>query len=249
MWLQVPEVIENVLWKGVMEPATDEAVERVNLEWAAQGLRTEPGDVARELPFVSIGRPEVWTLVQIFAPQKVPPSLSVKLKEADFYLARFACSFRAKRDDTRIEWARFLVHLIPDSAARQPIAFDLHPVGVTQEVRRNVKVSVNPALKFYEVEASIGGVEFGVEYSELQPIISASGAGEAVPSWDYTASRGTLVQGSKWMHILLKVPKGMSQCRAILDLTADVLVRGSQLSVLVFRDRKQAEAHLTVRLW
>ena len=56
------------------------------------------------------------------------------------------------------------------------------------------------------------------------------------------------VQGSKWMHLLLKAPKGMEPLRAILDLAADVQVRDSRLPVLVIRDKEQARDHLTVRL-
>lgn len=249
MWLQVPEIIANVLWEGPLEPATDEAVERLSREWAAREVKADAREAIRDLPVLSIGQPEVWTLAQVYPPEKMPPVLQAKLQEADFYLVRLACSFRPKRDEAKVEWARFLVHLLPDSASYQPIAFDLHPLQVTQEVKRNVKVSLSPTLKFQEIEASVGGVEFGFEYPELQPIISASGAGEPNPSWDYEEAKGVRVQGSKWMHLLVKAPKGMPSGQAVLDLAADVEVRGSRLPVLVFRNRKEAEAHLTVRLW
>jgi hypothetical protein len=287
VWLQVPEVIKNVLWEGPLEPATEEAVERLSGEWAAREVKAGIRDAKtgrfvtedyakkhpntkvietakqpkpkkvksdiresiRDLPVLSIGQPVVWLLAQVYPLEKMPPVLRAKLQEADFYLVRLACSFRPKRDETQVEWARFLVHLLPDNIGHQPIAFDLHPLQVTQEVKRNVKVSLSPTLKFQEIEVSVGGVEFGFEYPELQPIISAAGAGEAEPSWDYEAAKGVRVQGSKWMHLLVKAPKGMPSGQAILDLAADVLVRGSRLPVLVFRNRKEAEAHLTVRLW
>jgi hypothetical protein len=249
MWLQVPEVIKNVLWEGPLEPATEEAVERLSRELAVKEVKADVQGVIRDLPIISIGRPEVGTLAQVYPPAKMPPILQAKLEEADFYLVRLACSFRPKRDEAQVEWARFLVYLLPGDAGHQPIAFDLHPLLVTQEVRRNVKVTLSPALKFKEIEADVGGVEFGFEYQELQPIISASGAGEDKPSWDYVAHKGIFVQGSKWMHLLVKAPKGMPSGQVVLDLAADVQVRSSRLPVLVFRKRKEAEAHLTVRLW
>ncbi len=130
------------------------------------------------------------------------------LNEADFYLVRLGCSFRARRDQVQVEWARFLATLLPGEDGRQPIAFDLHPLMIASEARRNVKVSLSPALKFSEVEASLGSLEFGLEYPDLQPIVSASGVGEANPSWDYETAHGQRIQGSKWMHILVKAPKG-----------------------------------------
>ncbi len=76
----------------------------------------------------------------------MPHPLRAKLEEADFHLVRLGCSFRPHRDDNQVEWARFLVRLLPDHAGRQPLAFDLHPLMVTQEVRRNVRVSLSPSL-------------------------------------------------------------------------------------------------------
>lgn len=249
MWLQVPETIENVLWEGPVEGATEEAVERVSREWSVRGLEGDVRDDIRHLPVVSIGRPEVWPLTEVYPPEKMPATLRAKLEEADFYLARLACSFRPRRDDVEIEWARFLVHLVPDDTGQELIAFDLHPLQVTQEARRNVKVNLSPTLKFMEIEAGAGGVEFGFEYPELQPIVSAMGAGEAKPSWDYEEAKGVRVQGSKWMHLLAKAPKGMVSGKAVLDLAADVSVRGLRLAVLALRNRKEAEAHLTTQLW
>ncbi len=248
MWLKTPETIENILWEGTLEPASDEALERLGGEWAMRGIKGDLAEAARDLPVVSIGRPEVWTLAEVYPPDKMPHPLKAKLDEADFYLVRLSCSFRLRRGESQIEWARFLVYLLPDSAARQPIAFDLHPLMVTQEVKRNVKVSLAPSLKFTEIEGSIGGVEFGFEYPELQPLISAAGGGEATPSWDYQEAKGARVQGCKWMHLLVKAPRGTSPVRAILDLSADVRVRDVRLPVLGLRDKEKARDHLTVRL-
>lgn len=253
MWLQVPETIENILWEGTLEPATDEAAKQLARAWVAHEIKGNLPQSIQDLPIVSIGQPEVWSLEQVFPPKKLPSALQSKLKEADFYFVRMACSFRSKRDNIQVEWARFLVHLLPDTAGRQPIAFDLHPLQVTQEVRRNVKVSLSPTLKFQEAEGSFGGVEFGFEYPELQPLINAEGAGEPNPNWDYQEARGVRVQGSKWMHLLVKVPKGTPSGRANLDLTADVQMKTEimnfRLAAVAIRKRKEAETRLAVRLW
>ena len=249
MWLKVPKDIDKVVWEGPLEPATDEAVQRLGQEWTARGLKVEVRDAVRDLPLVSIGQPEVWQLAEVYPPEKMPATLRAKQEEADFYLVRLACSFRPARDDVKIEWARFLVHLMPDSAGQVTVAFDLYPLQITQEVRHNVKVTLSPTLKFMEVEASVGGVEFGFEYPELQPLVTAAGAGEANPSWDYEEAKGMQIQGSRWMHLLVKAPKGMPSGFALLDLAADVRLRGSLLPVLLRRERKELETHLTTQLW
>ncbi len=248
MWLRVPETIHNVLWEGPLEPTTEDAIERLGTEWAVRGIKANVRDIVRDMPVVSIGQPEVWSLTDVYPRDKMPAFLQTKLDEADFYLVRLSCSFRPVRVESRVQWARFLVHLLPDHTGGQPIAFDLHPLRVTKEVKRNVKVTLSPALKFQEIEAKVGEIEFGFEYPELQPIISAAGAGEPKPSWDYEEAKGLVVQGSKFMHVLIKVRRGRPVVRALLDLVADVEVQKTRLPVLVIRDKDEARGHLTVRL-
>jgi hypothetical protein len=240
--------MKDILWEGSLEPASEEAMDRIARDGTAGGRKDGLHDAVRDLPLVSIGKPEVWALTEYYPLEKMPQALRSKLGEADFYLARFPCSFRPVRKESEIEWARFLVRLLPDDAAHQPVAYDLHPLQLQYEVKRNVKVALSPALKFQEIEAQLGGVEFGFEYPELQPVISATGIGENSPCWDYEEAKGMKVQGGKWMHLLLKAPKGTLVIRAILDVTADVRVRSWQLPVVAIRDKEQARAHLTVRL-
>jgi len=247
MWMKVPDTITEVLWEASLEPTDQDAVDRLRREWAALGVTRDARGAVRSLPAVTIGHPEVWALPEVYPPHRMPAMLRGKLDENDFYLVRLACSFRTRRKRVEVEWARFLVRFLPDNARRLPTAFDLHPLRVTQEVRRNVRVTIGPSLKFQEVNVGVGEIAFGIEYSELQPIISAAGVGESEPSWDYEEARGTMVQGAKHMHLLLKVPKGMDTVRATLDLVADVSVYGSRLSA-VFPSTEEVRRHLTVRL-
>jgi hypothetical protein len=248
MWLQVPDNPANVLWEGQMESASQEAEAQISRAWGFTRKNHDADEVARDLPIVSIGQPEVWSLGEVYPPDKMPGSARSRAGEADFYLVRFSCSFRPMRKEKEVEWARFLVRLLPDQLARQPIAYDLYPHEVTHEVKRDTKVTLGPTLKFAEVEAKLGEVAFGLEYQELQPSISAAGIGEANPSWDYEEVKGVKIFGSKWMHLLLKAPPGMETIRAYLDLTADVQGKGWRLPVVAIRDEDRARAHLTVQL-
>jgi hypothetical protein len=248
MWLQVPNNITDVLWEASLVPASEESVERISRDWRAQGKGEDIRDLVRDLPVVSIGQPETWSLGDLYAPNELHPLLRTKADEADFYLVRFSCSFRPQRKQRGVEWARFLVRLLPDRLAQQPVAYDLYPREVTYEAKRDVKVTLGPSLKFQEVEAKLGEVGFGLQYPELQPAISASGIGEAIPSWDYEEAKGLKVLGSKWMHLLLKVPQGMETVRATLDVAADIRVWSWRLPVLAIANREQAREHLAVRL-
>ncbi len=248
MWLRVPETGAETLWEGPLEPDPD-AADGQERGWFGKDATPESRrDLTRELPVASIGRPEVWSLPEVYPPAKMPSALRVKLEEADFYLVRLACSFRPRQNETEIEWARFSVSLLPQGDTPQPIAFDLHPILLTQETRRNVKVSLSPTVKFMEVEASVGTAEFGLEYPELQPVISAAGIGEAQPSWDYQAARGMPLVGSKWMHALVKVATASNAGHAELRLVADVTRGGFRLPVLARTGREAAEP-LSARLW
>ena len=243
MWLRVPDHVENVLWEGSLVPATDKAVEQMERGWAKRGITADAKDAVRDLPIVTIGQPEVWPLAAAYPPDQIPYPLKSMLAAADFYLVRLACSFRLPHKagkTTRIEWARFKVDLPADAAGNRPTAFDLYPLLVTQEIKHTVKIAISPSLKFQQVEASLGSQEFGFEYPELQPIISASGVGESVDiCWDYEAPQGVHIQGSRFMHILVKAPKGMTRGEAVLDLAADLLVHGVGLPALLPPSRER----------
>jgi hypothetical protein len=172
------------------------------------------------------------------------------LGQADFYLVRLSCSFRPLHTESRVEWARFRATLLPHPATgAQPLAFDLYPQVVDQEVQRQTKVTFSPLLKFQELEASIGSLEVGFDYTEKRPRISAAIGAGFDPSWDYRAVLGNEVQGTKWMYLLLKVPKGMAAGKALLDLDADLIIRNSRLPAVIWRQQEQATAQLTAPLW
>jgi hypothetical protein len=112
-----------------------------------------------------------------------------------------------------------------------------------------VKVTLSPTIKFHEVEASAGSAEFGFEYTELQPVVSGSGAGEAEPSWDYEALPGLRLHGSKWMHLLVSAPKAMRTASATLTLSADLAYRGLRLPSFLKPSPTEPAKSLSAHLW
>jgi hypothetical protein len=250
MWLTTPNTIEKILVERQLEPASDESLEQSTRDLQSRGVKLAPSEVLRNMPVVSIGQPETWTLQEFYAPSKLPRPVRSKLSQADFYIVRLSCSFRPVPEESRVEWARFRAALLPHpSTGGQPIAFDLYPQQVMQEVKRQVKVTLSPLLKFQELEASLGSAEFGFEYTEQVPLISATPGGGFDPSWDYGAGPKREVLGAKWMYLLVKAPKSMTSGRALLDVEADVLVRGVRLPVTFWHKQEQAAPQLTVSLW
>jgi len=247
--LRAPEAVEDVLWEGMLEPETEEAVERTRGELRTRGEKIDLEDDIRNLPIVKISHPKVWPLPEVYSPDKMPDLLRAKLEEADFYLVRTMCSFRPTRETNRLSWARFGVHLLPSLTEQQPFAYDLYPKEVYQEVRHQVKVNFSPTLTFQELTAGVGGVQFGLEYAELQPRISAAIIGDNIASWDYEEARGIRLQGSKTMYLLVEAPKGMPSAWASLDLVADVQVRGSFLAALIRPERQEDADPMKVQLW
>ncbi len=250
MWLTTPETIEHILIERPLEPVSDDILDQSARGWQNWGASFTPDTVLRTMPVVSIGQAETWTLQDFYSPGKLPRPIQTKLNQADFYLVRLSCSFRPVHQESRVEWARFRAALLPHSSTgAQPIAFDLYPQQVVQEVKHQIKVTLSPLLKFHVLETGLGSAEFGFEYTELIPLVSAAVGAGFDPSWDYRAGPGQAVQGTKWMYLLVKAPKGMTSGRALLDLEADVLVGGVPLPVIFWRQQEQAAAQLTISLW
>lgn len=250
MWLTTPETMEHILVERQLEPVSDDALRQSARDWQNRGVNLAPNEALRNMPVVSIGQPETWTLQDFYSPSKLPRPIRTKLSQTDFYLVRLSCSFRPVHEESRVEWARFRAALLPHSSTgAQPIAFDLYPEQMVQEVKRQIKVTLSPSLKFRELETSLGSAEFGFEYTELIPRVSGAIGASFDPSWDYVAGPGQDVQGTKWMHLLVKAPKGMTSGRALLELEADVLVRGVRLPVTFWRKQEQEPKQLTVTLW
>lgn len=248
MLLQTPSSIENALWENQLVPSSDAVLEQLRTSENSLNNSNIASKLVRELPIVTIGHPEVWSMEEIFSQKDIPPVLSSKLDEADFYLVRMACSFRPPKGKCRVTWARFLASLFSEAGSEEPVAFDLYPKYVTQEIKRDVSITITPSLKFDEIEAKAGEFKNGIKYDELHPIISAAGTGESMVSWDFQETKGTTIQGVKCMYILLKKVKSIHRVGVLLDLVADVLVRNKRIPVLAIKDKKEASESLVAQL-
>jgi hypothetical protein len=245
MWIKTPKQVKALAWDGPLEPEgllSDEGERRGD----ARGVDRSD---TKDFPSVSVGVPNTWAIRELYSNSKLPQSFKSKMAKNDFYLSQLFCSFRPKHGGPSIEWARFAVELLPDADGRMPLAYDLFPRLVAQELRRNVKVAFSPSIKFHELEGKAGDLSFGLEYTELQPVISAAGLGEAKPSWDYETARGVKVQGGKVMYLLAQAPKGMAAATARLTLVADVATGSGLFRSVLGHSKREAAAPVLVQLW
>lgn len=245
MWLTTPDEMKHVLWESPLEADLDASSSQIR---GRPGLEGNVREAIRSMPVVSIGEPETWPLLDLYPRKKITNSMRTQLSKHDYYLVRFACSFLQVGKESRIEWARFRATLQSEALNQSLLAEDLYPNQIIQEFKHQVKVTLGPTLKFHEVEAGGVSAEFGLEYRELHPIISAAGVRQSDPSWDYRQAKGTEILGMKWMHALIQAPKGLATARALLDLEADVNVLGVSLPAFLTR-KKPEETHLMVTLW
>src|SRR6266571_8077741 len=118
MWLTAPDTVEHILAERQLEPASDEALDQSAHVWQSRGVKLAPREALRSMPIVSIGQPETWPLQDLYPPRKLPRPIRTKLSQADFYLVRLSCAFRSLHKESRIEWARFRVVLLPDASTR-----------------------------------------------------------------------------------------------------------------------------------
>jgi hypothetical protein len=250
MWLTFPNTPQPILIESQLEPISEDNSASSVRGSTDQGAKPVAQGTLRDTPKVCIWSPTSVRIQDLCPPKKLPRLMRVLLNQFDFHLVYLSCSFRPLTDESCIKWARFRITLLPDSATGvQPIAFDLYPQQVVQEVKRQVKVTFSPLLKFQELEASAGTVEIGFEDIEQIPLISGTLGSGFDPIWSYEAGRKRGIEGDRRMYLLVKAPKGLARAQAHLELEADVLVRGTVIAAKLWRKQEQTADPLTVSLW
>ena len=210
-WLTEPEARDD-LWSGRLEPVAQDLVRQ---ERSAGGEPFDPSD----LPEVAIGPAETWRLTDAYPRPAMPAQLQAVVDEDDFYLVRLRFSFRPTQGEVEITWARFAVELLGAGEIR---AEDIHPTSVEDQVAGTRRFTLAPSLKFAEVEAKPGEIEFGFEYTSLEPLVFGAPEPVNFPSWDFQPTHGHALYGGRRMHLLVRADRGTASGRARLHLAAKV---------------------------
>lgn len=243
MLIQAPQQITDPLIEVTLEPMPDEVERGVNKE-----VPIRPDD----FPVVSIAKPVPYPIKDLSSSQDLPVDFSALLEQNNFYLIQFACSFRPQKQ-TKIDWARFSVRLLPDNNGYQALPHDLYPLSVENEIKHNFKVSLSPSLKFEVAsgagaEVRLGEAGYSIEYTQLQPHVVAHGLGEEFPAWEYREIKGITVVGSKPMYMLMRVPKAASRVRVLIGIEAEVTDTKNRLLAWIDPEKVPASDRLFITL-
>lgn len=168
-----------------------------------------------ELPVVEVGTPYVE---------------EVEGPESEIWLlVVMACSFRPVPGKVAVRWARFAAHFHPDSSGNQPYVHDLYPHRVEDEVKIARQLALTPELTFQTVGVGVGGFQRNIEYSRMEPVISAAGHRSPTASWDYSATPVHQVIGGKLMCGLITTSAGLNALDVSLSVSADLDHQGWRL--------------------
>lgn len=178
-----------------------------------QAAAIEKGIDAKELKklrgdMIEIGEPQSWNLVGLCNQKgtSLPPDIMMMLSEFDFWLVEFACSF-LPAPDHQISWARFMAKLGPIGNQPSPIAYDLYPKEIADEIRTKCRIRLGLDLKFLEVaQVQLPDYIREIEFTKLEPTISAAGLLTSTPSWDFRKTKGGDVRGVKALFVIIKNP-------------------------------------------
>ncbi len=241
MLIKVADSRPPILWEGELELSSGASQRRLG-----QGAEAEQKGPLRsaDLPVVSIGEAQVWTIDELVKPSAIPVEIRTRQHRFDYYAVRLYCAFRPRTFRTSLASARFTVELSTRSRTAAPVAHDLFPQHIVKSTKRATTVTLTPTIKFREVEAQLGSASFGFEYAELQPIVSSAGAGSRIATWDYETARGFRLLGDKWMLLIVEAQKGTSNAHATMTIEADVQRGPVRLPAAVpwFRTARKAQA-------
>jgi hypothetical protein len=212
-WLPEPET-GAPLWEGALELVPEDVV-RARREHPQQ---FDP----RAMPHAEIRRAETWPLREVYPPAEMPPEMRARLNEAEFYMVRLRLSFRPTKDEVEIKWARFAVELLGDG---EVVAEAIHPELVEEQVERTRRYTLNPSLKFAEVEVGVGEIEFGFQHAEQEPFMWGAAEPVTSPSWDFEPTTGHRLYGPRRMHLLVRAQAGTPSGSARLHLVTDIQVK------------------------
>jgi len=177
-------------------------------------VKDVPNEMAKITEEVQVGRPQVFSLLELYELEKVAPPADIKSlsKEYNFFLAGLACSLSPNKNDEFVN-LKFKVDLgflgIDGSTEsnEQPIAYDLYPIEVFEEIKKKRSVGINPALKFKSVEVGTGGLLAEISFTKLIPIITAAGLLCPSVAWSFERTKNRKLLGIRRIYLIIKARK------------------------------------------
>lgn len=196
-------------------------------------------NVRAEPTRLQIGRPEWWYVTDLMGSTWSSPQ-----GDDTYLLVRFSFSLEPPKSHT-IEEARLSAELRGIPLELEPVAFDLFPLDVSEEVQRDVKLTFAPSLKLEKIEASVGSAETTIHIARVEPVISALGLGTSSPSWVIRRHARHPLVGSRMSYAVIGYPSKATEIELEIGLTATARGRFGRL---LLRTPKKSQATLTRKI-
>lgn len=164
---------------------------------------------------LSVSNPEVFNLSDLLIEKgaEIPAELRLQLNLYDFYHVRFACTFKPDRG-CKFTWARFGMCLSvaddkTEAECETPIAYDMFPKEVFEEIKVTKKLTFGPSLKYGELAELQAGAHKESGFTKYEPEIMSFGLLQAEPCWDFKATTGkSSIVGDKELYMVIRSLQG-----------------------------------------
>lgn len=216
--INAPEAIEKALFTASLSShmrVIEETEDKLGIKSKHERKEAEVPDKVKEgTDEVQVGVPQVFPLLKIYEIEdvKIPADIQIMSDKYDFFLVELSCSFVPEKKSEFIN-LKFKVDLdLIDGKGssgdrEKPIAYDMYPVEVFEEIQVTKTVGLNPILKFQEIEVGGGNFLKEIKFTRLIPIIA--GAGMLCPSvaWSFDKTENRKLEGCRVMYLVIKAPK------------------------------------------
>lgn len=212
MLIPATETITEPLYQG---PLSEES---------SHELRSDDEPSLREEIQVSIGRPDVWSVAEANRVEGISPPapMSLLLKEADYWVARFPFTFWID-DRATVENASVRVELQHTDGEIVPTTHDLAPREVVDEIQRSRRIAIAPSVKFAElVEGTLGEYALEIQSTEIVPTVRAFGLGESKFGWRAQDHGKHPLQTTTDLLAVVRAPFGCGPVSAQITVRAQV---------------------------
>ena len=128
------------------------------------------------------------------------------LGKFDFWLIQSPFSFMPAHDN-QFKWARIAAKMKPLSESmKNPIAYDAYPRGIYEEIKEKHRISIGLSFKFAEIIEPKAEYVKEIEFTRLEPVITAAGIGKSEPTWDFRDRAAFNLKDVNALYIIAKTP-------------------------------------------
>lgn len=194
---------------------------------------------------IIIGEPQSWPLVDLYKidGHQLPAAIAHDAQDCQFCLVRMAFSLKVL-GDVSIERTQFTAFIHGDGSKDAPIAYDMFPDELFDEVAQQIDVGISPTFKFGGIEASLANMQYGIRYQHLKPVILTAGMLTHRPLWEFKRSGKQSFIRNKEMYMIVKSYRPQ-EIRVTFEVIADIKFGGKRWP---FKTRKEDKKHLTRKL-